>query len=372
VVNRKVRPWDPAVVKELLAGAGQVLVVSRDGAGDATTISGALRTADDGDVILVRPGTYRENVIVDRDVVIVGDGAQDEIVIDFHDLPARARFEAPDSYCTVRSPFGFWLLRTRATIANLSVRGPNEAIAFVVDGGAPTIRQVRATLDGPWRGAGHLRHFVFMVGGARGHITDCTVTAHIHIEGGSCPAIEHNDLEAALAIFSPGTDPVVRSNSIIIRSRTRFCLGIGGGASPLVEGNKLSWVDGRAIHMYCTGTTAIIRDNVIRDSRVGISVVNGAGALIERNDVGATTHGIVVVNADPTVTGNMVRGLRTGGIVLAGGGRPTVAANTIDPSTVPGGPATVRDARPRPAAAPTEAARPVSRRRGTAAMTHPP
>ncbi len=50
--------------------------------GDYSTLRAALRTAKPGDKILLRPGLYREGVVVDKPVEIIGDGGLGEVVIE--------------------------------------------------------------------------------------------------------------------------------------------------------------------------------------------------------------------------------------------------------------------------------------------------
>ncbi|MFA7242276.1 MAG: right-handed parallel beta-helix repeat-containing protein [Sulfuricellaceae bacterium] len=49
--------------------------------GDHATVAAALQAAQPGDRILVRPGLYREALIIDKPVEIIGDGAAGEVVI---------------------------------------------------------------------------------------------------------------------------------------------------------------------------------------------------------------------------------------------------------------------------------------------------
>ena len=49
--------------------------------GDHLTLTDALEAAQPGDRILVRPGLYKENVVIDKPVEIIGDGELSEIII---------------------------------------------------------------------------------------------------------------------------------------------------------------------------------------------------------------------------------------------------------------------------------------------------
>jgi pectin methylesterase-like acyl-CoA thioesterase len=65
-------PGIPAHGKHWPWKDGKVITVDKAGLADYTTISAAITDASDGDVILVAPGFYPEELVVDRDVAIVG------------------------------------------------------------------------------------------------------------------------------------------------------------------------------------------------------------------------------------------------------------------------------------------------------------
>lgn len=58
-----------------------VFVVDPNGKGDAMSITDALEMAADGDVILVRPGAYKESLRVTEDVTLRGDGAVGTVIV---------------------------------------------------------------------------------------------------------------------------------------------------------------------------------------------------------------------------------------------------------------------------------------------------
>ncbi len=57
------------------------ILVSAGGDGDHTSINEALRVAARGAQLLVRPGLYRESLVINSPVEIIGDGAREEIII---------------------------------------------------------------------------------------------------------------------------------------------------------------------------------------------------------------------------------------------------------------------------------------------------
>lgn len=59
----------------------KTFIVSADGRGDFASIGEAIKNAAANDKLIIRPGVYRESVIVDKDLDIAGDGAIEEIII---------------------------------------------------------------------------------------------------------------------------------------------------------------------------------------------------------------------------------------------------------------------------------------------------
>lgn len=56
-------------------------VVDQSGKGEYRTISDAVKAAQPGDRILVRPGTYRESIEIRKPIEVVGDGNRDQIIL---------------------------------------------------------------------------------------------------------------------------------------------------------------------------------------------------------------------------------------------------------------------------------------------------
>jgi hypothetical protein len=60
----------------------RTLVVGKGGKGQCMSLRVALRQAEPGMKILVLPGVYRESLVVDKDVAIVGQGDVSEVVLE--------------------------------------------------------------------------------------------------------------------------------------------------------------------------------------------------------------------------------------------------------------------------------------------------
>jgi hypothetical protein len=137
-----------AIAISLLAGsavgvAAEVThVVAQDGSGDFTTISDAVVAAQDGDTIMVRPGTYTEAITIDKDITLMGDGEDaSEVVMHIPEDGPRADW--------LQMKYAFWLQDADASLSKLTIHGPGSRVsAFVVVGGDPTIHDIVVDLDG--------------------------------------------------------------------------------------------------------------------------------------------------------------------------------------------------------------------------------
>ena len=70
--------------------SGGILVVGKGGKGRCMSLRVALRQASSGTQILVMPGIYRESLVVDKDVTIIGQGAPGEVIIESLNGPCLA------------------------------------------------------------------------------------------------------------------------------------------------------------------------------------------------------------------------------------------------------------------------------------------
>src|SRR4051794_12153527 len=59
----------------------RIVIVDSSGRGNFCSLAEAIEKAAPGDRLVVRPGVYRERLLLDRDVTLVGEGDVGEIVI---------------------------------------------------------------------------------------------------------------------------------------------------------------------------------------------------------------------------------------------------------------------------------------------------
>ena len=190
------------------------------GRGDYTSLVDAVKAADPGTRILVRPGLYTGGIVLDRPLEIVGDGPLSEIEL-------------------VATGSDVILFKTTmGRVSGLTLRQRGGGMWYAVD-----ITQGRLHLDG------------------------CDIS-----------------------------------------SESLACIGVHGGADPMVRGNRIH--DGK---------------------RAGVFVYEDGRGTYEDNDVFGNAHSGFVVQegADPVVRGNRISANAYQGISVYGGGKGTYERNHL-------------------------------------------
>lgn len=322
-----------AIGSRLLASA-DTIVVAADGSGHVTTLGEAVAMADDGDLILVRPGTYTEAVTVAHDLEIRGDGDIGTIVI-------RAPEHGPSTETGVLAdrpstdqPYAVLIDEADAAISGLTFSGESSAVVAI--GGAPTIARNRFEGVGreqDWEGLGGQDtevvvgiNAIAVVGGSRATIRGNRVSSSGPIASYdlSEPLIEANELIDGPSIVGGfGNGAVIRYNRI---ERGSWGIESRGATAPLVEGNTLTEV-GFPIH--AEQGAAIIRGNHVEHVSsidTGIRYHDGSGTIVD-NTVNGYARGVVVTEFDGEITGNTIDSGFEG--VNLTGSSGTVSANRI-------------------------------------------
>jgi hypothetical protein len=253
----------------LLAADGAI-VVDQGGEGTVATITEAVAMADDGDTILVRPGTYVESIIIDKDITIRGDGDRDEVVVQLSVEMSPSISDIDPSLTTA-----FLIEGADAILENLTVRG--ESSRIVINGGAPELRDLH--LDGIGRvyaldpGSGAVPTGLLIHDGSTALIENSVLTdTDTDILSGASPTFLGNEISIG-AIYIDGADaPVIRENTI--DGSVKWGIAIGETRAEVV-GNTIVDAD-VGIDVWGTGTVATLRANTISSAKSqGINVVEG-------------------------------------------------------------------------------------------------
>jgi parallel beta-helix repeat protein len=183
----------------------RTLVVDQLHRGDHTTLTEALTAAEPGDRILVRPGLYKERIVIDKPVEIIGDGGLSEVIIEANGKDT-VRFQASMARIanlTLRQTGGGkWycvdIAQGRLDLGGCDITSQSLACVAIHDGADPRLRRNRIH-DGVQSG-------VFVYSGGQGTLEDNDVFANAF---------------SGVAI-TEGGNPTLRRNRIHDESRAAF------------------------------------------------------------------------------------------------------------------------------------------------------
>ena len=368
-----------AGAQRLMAANAQI-IVAEDGNGDFRTISEAVAKASDGDRILVRSGTYRESVTIDKAVTLQGEGGRDAVILAFpSDSPGMeftdGREGDPENpLVTFSVPTGIRLAADDIVLSDMTITGAYPGVAIAVDAGTADLSDLTVALeaadaDEDWDPASHTRIALIVAEGADADLRRSTLDADVTaLEGGSLTVEQSvltggdvsGDPESRLAVHdnvltdagigSDGARAEIDGNQIV-----RGFIAVGGNGTYAVTDNHIddlrydvgpgiaisAWESGEVeitgntvtnsdtgIKLIFFGGSAFIDGNTVESTRTGISV-GGDKATVSNNTIeGSDIIGLEVYNTGPMLTGNSITGGGTG-LHLATTDAATASDNTI-------------------------------------------
>ncbi|MCQ4205967.1 right-handed parallel beta-helix repeat-containing protein [Streptomyces longispororuber] len=228
--------------------------------GEYASLAAALEAAGDGDVLTVAPGTYRENLVVQRAVTLRGPEGS----------PGSVRIAPADGVPLT--------VRASATVQDLHVEGQDAAApALLVEEGAPEITDVRVVT----RSAAGIE----VRGGARPTVRRCTVDN----PGGIGIAV----LDGGGGVFEECEVVAAGQAGVAVR----------GGAHPRLERCRVHHTSGSGLSATGehTGLEAVGCE-VYEVKGSGVQITGRATAHLTDCDVHRTTADGVTLDTDAVLT----------------------------------------------------------------------
>jgi nitrous oxidase accessory protein NosD len=308
------------------------IIVAQDGSGTVETITEAVAMAQDGDEIVVKPGTYDESITITKDITLRGEDRDSVIILTTGDALTY------DDFWWGSAPYSLLLLDTNAVISDLTFGGGSHDV--VAKGGAPSIHDITMNGDN-----------LVVYAGSSATVKDSTLRGSwVHVDEQSPVTIEDSTFRAIVA--NTDNTPLVGGPATIRGNTTQ---GIAFSGSALVEGNTLiagaeSMFDdffGSGIDVQA-GEGWLIKDNTVRGFSRGTAIDVPSGAIgtvsgntlsdnqiaietasdsvVEGNVVTGGEAGLVTSLGSPTLTGNTITGVSGPGLALDG--HPTLSGNS--------------------------------------------
>jgi parallel beta-helix repeat protein len=288
----------------------QTIIVAPSG-GDYATISSAIEMAVPGARIVVRPGEYREGLVITKPLEIIGEGDRNEIVV------------------IARGQDALLFKTNLGRVSNLTLRQAGGGDWFGVD-----IAQGRLELEA------------------------CDITSRslacVAIHGGADPRLRRNRIhggkEAGIFIFEGGQG-IIEDNDV---SGNRGGIAISGGSNPALRRNRIHRSKEEGVFVYEDGQGLFEDNEIFRNRYSGVEVTEGGNPTLRRNRIygnnesGIYVHGgglgiiegneifgsavcevTIKTGGDPTVRGNVIRGSKGSGVYVGEGGLGTIENNDI-------------------------------------------
>jgi F-box protein 11 len=336
--------------------SGQTYTVAQTGGGDFRSIAKALSAVPEGATIKVRPGLYRESLVLDKDVEIIGEGERAEIVLEttgahcitmatdraaVRNLTLRQRSQQSDGKSCVYVPQGQLLLEN-CDLTSESFCG----IEICNAGAAPIIRRC-AIHDSASAG-------VYVHSQGAGLLEDCQIYANalagVHIREGGNPTLRgcriYEGKEGGVFVYENGAGLL---EDCQIYANARAGVSIGEGGNPTLRGCRIYegksggvfvWGNGAGLLEDCqiyanalagveikTGGNPTLRGCRIYEGKSsGVFVYENGAGLLEDCEISASDRAGVWVqeSGEPTlrrckITGNVMQA-----IYVVNGGKGTV------------------------------------------------
>ncbi len=330
------------------------IVVDAAGAGDFRSLAAAIRSQPSVR-ILVKPGTYREALVLDRPVALIGDGPREAVVIESAGQPAivNGTFMALVEGLTIRARsaggarhYGVEARQGTLLLRKCDLSSESLAAASAHDGGVVRLED-SLVHDTPEAGVfAYAGGKVAMEGGVlracgwganarggtlelRGTRVERSAKVGVLFEPGSRGTLENVDVSGSgqVNLQVAGSELAVRGGRL--RDAKRGALVVGQ-ARATFEDLEIAGHASTGLGLDGGGSLTMRRGRVAKNEEVGILVDRGELRLEEGQVEDNRMGGLVVrLGGVATVQRSTFRKNRGYGVLVFGGGQATVEGSTL-------------------------------------------
>ena len=317
---------------------GYVATVTVDqmpGRAEFTSISEALARSAAGARVLVRPGHYREELIINKPLELVGDGPREDIVVeasDGHTIVFDTNIGLLRGLTVRQSGIGrfyaVWIKQGRLALEDCDLAGASSACLAVSSHADPRVR--RNVIHSAKQSG------VFVSGNARGSYEDNDIFGN----GLSRFAVNeaepivrrnriHDNQQSGIHIYSNAFG-TFEENDVL--SNGYAGLAVRKRAEPIVRRNRIHDNQRSGIRIYDDGRGTYEDNEILGNGYSGFSVSRGAEPIVRRNRINQNrAHGLYVYeNGRGTYEDNEVLSNEYAGVHAASGGAPVLRRNRIN------------------------------------------
>jgi F-box protein 11 len=241
--------------------------------GDFTTISESIQSAEPGTRILIRPGLYKEALVLDKALELIGDGERDEIVVETTDsdvLLFKTEFGRV-SNLTLRQAgggefFAVDISQGRLELEDCDITSQSLACVAIYDDADPRLRRNRIH-DGKQGG-------VFIYENGKGTLEDNDIWGNAF----------------ANVTIGEGGNPILRRNRIHDGKQVGVLVYDNGKGT--LEDNEI-WgnISNSGVVIRTGGTLTLRRNTITKHKYNAIWIYNNGGGIFENNDLRGNKRG---------------------------------------------------------------------------------
>lgn len=286
--------------------------------GDHPTLTEALRAANPGDRILVRPGFYQEGVLIDKPVEIIGDGPADEIVIQAVGKSAilfQTDMGRVSNLTLRQAGGGRWfcvdIVQGRLDLEGCDISSQSLACVGIHAGADPRLRRNRIH-DGREGG-------VYVYENGQGTLEDNDIFANgyagVEIQTGGNPTLIcnriHDGRESGVYVYENGRG-TLEDNEIFANA----CSGveIRAGGNPTLRKNRIRDGKGGGVHVYGNGRGTLEDNDILANAYSGVTIKTGGSPTLRKNRITRNLYSAIRIyeGGGGVFEGNDLRGNQRG------------------------------------------------------------
>lgn len=303
--------------------------------GDHASLTEALRAALPGDRILVRPGLYREGVVIDKPVEIVGDGELGEVVIEATGKDAvlfKANMGRIANLVLRQAGGGKWycvdITQGRLDIEDCDITSHTLSCIAIRGGADPRLRRNRVH--------GGKQSGVFVYDSGQGTLEDNEIFENEHsgvaIESGGSPVLRRNRIyagKAAGVVIRDSGKGTLEDNEIF--GNAYAGVEIKAGGNPILRRNRIHGGKQSGVYVYDDGLGTLEDNDIFGNALAGVEIKMGGNPTLRRNRIHGGKQGGILVQEGGlgTLEDNEIFANAFSGVEIKTGGNPTLSHNRI-------------------------------------------
>jgi F-box protein 11 len=256
--------------------------------GDFVTVGEAVKAAGPGDRIVIRPGLYTENLVIDKPLEILGDGPVADIQIharDAHVVVFQANISRIANL-TVRQNggegtwFGVAIAQGRLELEGCEITSQSGACVAIHDGADPRLR--RNTIHNG-KDAG-----VLIYDRGLGTLEDNDITANalagVEIKAGGNPTLRRNTIhhgkQSGVLVHDQGQG-ILEDNDITGNALAGVEIKTGG--NPTLRRNTIHHGKQSGVFVQEQGQGILEDNDITANALAGVSITTGGNPTLRRN-----------------------------------------------------------------------------------------